>query len=264
MIKVGVCAGHGGFGVTPGKRTPDGEYEWDFNNIVVKAFINELAMYREVATKRFDDPTGKRDVPLDERTDGAIAWGADYYISFHHNANTAKWGTWGGVETHIYQNPNAKSIALANALHPALVTAYELRDRGIKRTNLHITREMQKSGAGVVLVEGGFMDSTIDIIKLRDNSVLESTGKLIAQALAKYLGLKRNGDDDEMDFYSPTMRDKYNMRTASPATKKLLVEQAVAELGYQPSWITNHEKGVLKNGDYAAIAFELAVHYAKK
>lgn len=70
-------------------------------------------------------------------------------------------------------------------------------------------------------------------------------------------------EEEEMDFFSPTMRDKYNMRTASPATKQLLVEKAVAGLGYQKSWIDNHNKGLLKDGDYAAIAFELAVHYAK-
>lgn len=39
---VAIDAGHGGFGVTPGKRTPDGEYEWNFNNKVAKAAIAKL------------------------------------------------------------------------------------------------------------------------------------------------------------------------------------------------------------------------------
>ncbi len=189
MIKVGLDAGHGGFGVTPGKRTPDGEYEWDFNNKVAKAFASELALYQGVISKRFDDPSGKRDVPLKERTDGANSWGADYYISFHHNANTAEWGNWTGVETFVYiGNKSTESGKLAQAIHPAVVKAYGLRDRGIKEANLHIVREFN---GPAILIEGGFMDSTIDIKKLRDDLVLTNAGKMIAQAFAEYVGLKR-------------------------------------------------------------------------
>ena len=187
MIKVGYCAGHGYN--TPGKRTPDGEREWTFNDIVARAFANELANYDGVASKRFDDPTGKTDVPLKRRTDGANSWGADYYISFHHNANTSKWGTWTGVETFVYLgNKNTKSGQLAKAVHPALVKAYGLKDRGIKEGNLHIVRETKMPA---ILIEGGFMDSTIDIKKLRDKNVLENAGRMIAQALATYLRLKK-------------------------------------------------------------------------
>lgn len=190
LIKVGYCAGHAGFAITPGKRTPDGEYEWDFNNRVARAFASELSLYSGVASKRFDEPTGKRDVPLKERTDGANSWGADYYISFHHNANTSKWGNWTGVETFVYlNNLNTKSGELAKAIHPVVVKAYGLRDRGIKEKNLHIVRE---TNMPAILIEGGFMDSTIDIKKLRDDKVLENAGREIARAFANYLGLKKN------------------------------------------------------------------------
>jgi len=185
MIKVGFDAGH--YLNTPGKRTPDGEREWNFNNTVAKAFANELALYDGVASKRFDDPTGKTDVSLQKRTDGANDWNADYYISFHHNALAGKWGNHGGVETY-YSKGSTKGLALAKALHPAVVKAYGLKDRGLKDNNLHITRETKMPAN---LIEGGFMDSTIDIKKLRDNAVLENAGKLIAQAFAKYVGLKK-------------------------------------------------------------------------
>lgn len=186
MIKVGYEAGHGLN--TPGKRSPDGEREWTFNDIVARAFANELALYSGVRTKRFDDPTGKTDIPLKDRTDGANRWDADYYFSFHKNANTSQWGNWTGVETWIYTNASAQSIALANAVHPALVASYGLRDRGIKKGNLHIVRETRMPA---ILFEGPFMDSVLDIRKLRDKKVLENAGKLIAQAFAKFAGLKR-------------------------------------------------------------------------
>ncbi|HWL25515.1 MAG TPA: N-acetylmuramoyl-L-alanine amidase [Ureibacillus sp.] len=189
MIKVGYDAGHGGFGVTPGKRSPDGEYEWDFNNKVAIAFANELSLYQGVTSKRFDDPSGKSDISLTDRTDGANGWGADYYISFHHNANTSNWGNWTGVETYVYlNNRNTQSGKFAEAIHPAVVKAYGLSDRGIKEANFHIVRETKMPS---ILIEGGFMDSTIDIKKLRDDQVLANAGKMIAQAFAEFVGLKK-------------------------------------------------------------------------
>ena len=184
MVRLGWDAGHSIN--TPGKRTPDGEREWTLNNTVGVAFANELSKYNGVELKRFDDPTGNTDVPLTTRTNGANAWKADYYISFHHNANTSQWGTWTGVETFIYTNPSTKSTALANAIHPALVKGYGLRDRGIKKQNLHIVRETKMPA---ILVEGGFMDSTIDIKVLRDSAKLKNAGVLMAQAFAKHVGL---------------------------------------------------------------------------
>ena len=187
MIKVGYCAGHGYN--TPGKRTPDDEREWTFNDIVARAFEKELAQYEGITSKRFDDPTGKRDVPLQERTDNANRWGAQYYISFHHNALGSRWGNHTGVETFVYiGNKNTMSGKLAAAIHPALVKAYGLKDRGIKEGNLHIVRETKMPA---ILIEGGFMDSTIDIVKLRNRNVLENAGRMIAEALAMYLNLKK-------------------------------------------------------------------------
>lgn len=185
MVKVAYDAGHGIN--TPGKRSPDDEREWTFNNHVVLGFQAELLRYKDVELLRTDDSTGRNDVSLKSRTDKANNWKADYYISFHHNANTSKWGTWTGVEIFTYTGVQTKSTALAKALHPALVKGYGLRDRGIKQANLHIVRETKMPS---ILIEGGFMDSTIDIKVIRDSKKLENAGKLIAQALASYLKLQ--------------------------------------------------------------------------
>lgn len=187
MIKVAYDAGHG-FN-TPGKRTPDGEREWSFNDVVARAFAKELDKYNGVTTKRFDDTTGKTDISLSTRTNGANSWGAHYFFSFHHNALASKWGTHTGVETFVYTgNKSTNSGKLAAAVHPVVVKAYGLRDRGIKEGNLHIVRETKMPA---ILIEGGFMDSTIDIKKLRDKAVLENAGRMIAEAFAKFAGLKK-------------------------------------------------------------------------
>lgn len=203
MIKIAYDAGHGLN--TAGKRTPDGEPEWTFNNKVARAFASELAKYQGVTMRRFDDSTGKHDVPLIERTDGANNWGAHYYISFHHNANTGKWGDWTGVETFVYiGNKNTKSGKLAQAIHPAVVKAYGLKDRGIKEANYHILRETKMPA---VLIEGGFMDSVIDIKKLRDDKVLETAGREIARALAKFLGLKKRNEKEVIEVNKPLLTE---------------------------------------------------------
>jgi N-acetylmuramoyl-L-alanine amidase len=182
---VAIGAGHGGYGVTPGKRTPDGEYEWDFNNKVVVAAIAKLKA-NGVKVIRLDDPTGRTDVPLKTRTDKANAAGADVYVSVHHNANTGRWGSWTGTETFTYLGSNPGSEKLAREVQPRIVKAYGLRDRGMKKENFHVVRE---SNMPAILTEGGYMDSTIDIKKMRDDNVLKAAGEAIAEGVLAYFGL---------------------------------------------------------------------------
>lgn len=184
---VALDAGHGLN--TPGKRTPDGEREWSFNNQVLLAAKKRLEEYEDVKIVRLDDPTGKTDVPLITRTNKANAAKADVLISIHHNANTGQWGTWTGTETFTYTpaSSNPKSVALAKAVHPRLVKAMGLRDRGLKAENFHMVRE---SNMPAILTEGGYMDSKTDIKTLRSDSKLKAAGEAIADGVAAYLGLK--------------------------------------------------------------------------
>jgi N-acetylmuramoyl-L-alanine amidase len=185
-FKIAGCAGHG-FN-TPGKRTPDDEREWSFNNEVIVTFEEALSQYEDVEFLRTDDRTGKTDVPLKTRTDKANNWKADIYISFHHNANTGKWGSWTGTETYTYLGSNPKSEKLASMVHPRIVKVYGLKDRGMKKANFHIVRESHMPS---ILIEGCYMDSTIDIVKLRDHNVLKSVGYAVAEGVAEYAGLKK-------------------------------------------------------------------------
>lgn len=140
VIKVGGCAGHGGYkslnpkvNATPGKRTPDGIPEWELNNEVIKAFEAELKTYEGVQFIRYDDRTGKTDVPLKTRTDKANRDGVDYYVSFHHNALKGEWGDHTGTETYTQKGVKDKdTLEFAKALHRGAVRAYGLKDRGMK------------------------------------------------------------------------------------------------------------------------------------
>lgn len=187
MARIAIGAGHGMH--TPGKRSPAGEREWTFNNKVVSAAIKYLNRYANTTVIRMDDPTGDTDVPLTTRTNVANNADADILISYHHNANTGQWGSWTGTETYYYPG-SSSGLALARAIHPSIVGAMGLRDRGIKSANFHMLRE---SIMPAILIEGGFMDSTIDIVKMRNNTTMDLTGKALADAIAAYLGLQPEG-----------------------------------------------------------------------
>lgn len=71
-------------------------------------------------------------------------------------------------------------------------------------------------------------------------------------------------DVSELEFVSPTLKERFEMRVISPATKELLVTKAIEELGYKKDyWLPKFNKGEIKEGDYITMAYELAVHYAK-
>lgn len=225
--KVAYDAGHGKY--TAGKRSPSGvmeEREWFFNDEVARAFAKELGTYKGVELHRMDDPTGKRDVPLSERTNKANKLKASLYISFHHNAlYDNKWGDHTGVETYYFKG-SKNGQKLAAEVQKAIVKVYGLRDRGIKTNNLHITRETNMTA---VLVEGGFMDSTNDIKKLRDKKVLRDAGKAIAKVVANYLGLTKAKEE------KPVQPPKTNAKPTpnKPSTtkpKKKTFEQMVQEV----------------------------------
>lgn len=135
---------------------------------------------------RTNDPTGNIDVPLFTRTNKANAWGADVYVSIHHNANTGSWGDGTGVETYIYTSPGAKSEELAACIHSGVVSAMEFYDRGVKKKDLYIVRETKMP---TVLTEGGYMDSRVDIKTLRGDSKLKVQGINIAYGIHKYFGV---------------------------------------------------------------------------
>src|SRR5690625_5518529 len=71
---------------------------------------------------------------------------------------------------------------------------------------------LRESRMPAILIEGGFMDSTIDIKKLRDNKVLNRAGKNIADAIARYFNLRKKTNK--------TTTKSSNKKSSSKSTKK--------------------------------------------
>lgn len=191
MTLVVFDAGHGKG--TPGKRSPTGEREWYFNDKVVRAAIARMKEYG-VSVKRTDDPTGNTDVALGTRVSRANSWGATVFVSCHHNAMGGGWHNGGGSETYYYSgnSPTSKAAQLAAIVNPRVAKAMGLKDRGVKKGNFQVIRETRMPA---ILVEGGFMDSNVDIKALRDDAKLKAQGIAIADGVAQYLGLKVKGSE---------------------------------------------------------------------
>lgn len=199
MIKITCDAGHAGFKdrlkkiyATSGKRDPDGIPEWEYNDKVIKAFINYLSHYEGVAVMRLDDPTGKTDISLQARADKAEAWGSQAHYSAHHNAFEGRWHKGGGVETLVRPGTihYEKSLRLAKLVHPKMVKAMGLTDRGIKpRTDLMMISNAL--GCPSILSEGGFMDSSVDILAMRNDVKMKAQGEAAAQGYVEFFNLKK-------------------------------------------------------------------------
>ena len=123
MFKLALNAGHGYN--TPGKRCmkkldPKQTREWVLNSRICEKIEKKLKAYTGYNLIRLDDPTGKKDVALKTRTSSANNFGADFYLSIHHNAGV-KGGSGGGIETYTYTRKNAQSVAWQNDLYEAYV-----------------------------------------------------------------------------------------------------------------------------------------------
>ena len=165
-FKLAIVAGH--YMNTPGKRCAanlDSKQtrEWWLNDRVVDYIIDGLSGYNGIDIKRLDDPTGKKDITLTERTSAANAWKADFYLSIHHNAGV-NGGTGGGIVAFVYSNTtDSVTLAWQKELYNALIAKTGLkgnRATPMAKANLHECRETKMPA---VLLELGFMDSKTDV-----------------------------------------------------------------------------------------------------
>lgn len=192
MFKLAYCAGH--YLGTAGKRLPaaldkNQTREWELNNRVAEYLEQAAAAYEGLSTLRTDDPTGNAFIDIPERASKANQWGADLYIDIHHNA-AGEVFSGGGVEVYSFPG-SAAGRKYRDAIYKSVVAA-----GGLKGNRSNPLREMsfdslRMTAMPAVLVEYGFMDSTVDAPVILTEEYARKVGYATVTAVAELAGLAK-------------------------------------------------------------------------
>jgi len=193
MVRIALDAGHGIN--TAGKRLLKSldkaeTREWVLNNRVANYVEEFLKEYEGYELMRVDDRTGKRDVPLAERTKKANDWKADIYISIHHNAGI-NGGSGGGIVVYRYPNSSKMTKAMQKRLYDLLIKHTGLkgnRASPLGEANFHVLRETKMAA---VLIENGFMDSRTDVPIILSDTHARKTADGIVEFVVGHFKLKK-------------------------------------------------------------------------
>ena len=184
-MKIGLDAGHGL--KTAGKQTPDGIKEWTLNDKVRDKVVAILKDY-DVEIIHTDNNEGNKDEALSMRRSTYVDDKVDAFVSIHQNALNGKWGKHTGVEVYVDKNCTKEDMKLAEAIYKRLVEYTGLKGRGIKKENWTV---INQNKVPAVLVEGGFMDSTIDHPVITSEKGQDAYARAVAEGLIEFLGLKK-------------------------------------------------------------------------
>ncbi|UZJ77752.1 N-acetylmuramoyl-L-alanine amidase [Fictibacillus sp. KU28468] len=179
MVKIFIDPGHGG---SDTGAIGNGLQEKNLTLQIATRIKNILLVeYNNVEVKM--SRTSDEFVSLDERTDAANNWDADYFLAIHINAGG---GT--GFESYIYPGTSAPTTTYRTNIHDAVIDLVDFRDRGKKTANFHVLRE---SNMPAVLTENGFIDTPADATKLKSSSFISSIARAHVNGIVKSFRLTK-------------------------------------------------------------------------
>ena len=192
MFKIAIDAGH--YLKTPGKRVDkaldkDQTREWVLNDRVAHYFAEAAKQYENVETLRVDDTTGKKDVSLSTRCKAANNWGADVYISCHHNAGV-NLGTGGGIVA-FSNKEGTKGAEYRDEIYAACIAAGGLRGNRAQPVQAKAFYVLKNTKAPAVLMEYGFMDSRTDVPVIMTEDYAKAMGYATMAGIAKAAGFTK-------------------------------------------------------------------------
>lgn len=220
IFKLALNAGHGLY--TEGKRClksldPKETREWWLNQRVANYVQEAAKQYEGFHVLRTDDVTGVEDVTLSARCAAANNYGADLYLSLHHNAGIN--GGYGGGVVAFCARGSTIGAPWRDALYAAVVGAGGLAgNRAEPRTEKNFD-ELVGTSMAAVLIECGFMDSPTDVPIILSEAYAKAIGYAIAECVATRAGLAKKPD--------PTPAS--GPQSLSKDTVEAMIKSAVAE-----------------------------------
>lgn len=235
MFKIALNAGHGIN--TAGKRClksidPNETREWSLNSRICNKIQTKLKSYDGYELIRLDDTTGVTDVALTTRTNKANSFGANFYLAIHHNAGI-NGGSGGGLETYTYPGTTGVTKEWQKDLYNACIAHSGLkgnRSNGVREQDLH---EVRESNMPAVLIECGFMDSTVDTPIILTDTFAEQIADACVEVLVRRGGLKKKNVEpmgylDTVDAHSITGW-AYNRQNDNPVEVHIYIYNAKGE-----------------------------------
>ena len=192
MFKIALGAGHGIN--TAGKRClksldPNETREWWLNDRICDHVEALLKDYEGYSLLRLDDSDdGKENPELADRVNRANTWGADFYLSVHHNAGV-KGGKGGGIVAFVHPNASKASVEWRDALYDALIDHTGLKGNRASPKATSDLYVLRKTSMPAVLLELGFMDSRTDVPVILTDKYAQNCAKAIVEVLVQRGGL---------------------------------------------------------------------------
>lgn len=242
-MKIALDAGHGL--KTAGKQTPDGIKEWEINDKVRDKIVEKLKDY-DVTFIFSDNNEGDKDEGLITRRTMYVNANADVCVSLHQNALKGKWGKHTGIEVYVDKNCTKEDMELAEAIYKRLVEYTGLKGRGIKKADFTV---INQNKVPAVLVEGGFMDSTIDHPVITSEKGQEAYARAVAEGLIEFLGLKKKvkKENERVKSWQTVMNKVYKCGlevdgsfgpiSQSMANKHYLYKKALLPLRFRNDYV---------------------------
>lgn len=187
MTKIWIDAGHGG---QDSGAVGSGRYVEKSLNLNMALLLRDYlnAHYvAEIGLTRANDPT----ISLSQRTNMANQWGADFFISLHHNSASF---TARGYEDFIYLNTGDSTLTgrVRGSIHTEVknrvLPKYGLPNRGPKKADFHVLRE---TNMPAVLIETCFVSNPSDQQLLDNPQFHVDMVAAIGDGIASGLGLPR-------------------------------------------------------------------------
>lgn len=190
-VKIAIDAGHGLN--TAGKRCMkklDSKETREFTlNDRIADKLEKLLKSYDCQVLRVDDTTGLIDVSLANRTKKANNWGADIYISIHHNAGV-NGGSGGGTQVYYYSS-KAERATQATKLYNAIVNMTKLVGNRSQKVKKYAYYVLNNTNMPAFLIENGFMDSKVDVPIILSEDHANKTAQGILNFLVSELKLTK-------------------------------------------------------------------------
>ncbi len=225
MFKIALDAGHGLY--TPGKRClkaldKNETREWFLNDRICDKIEKKLSAYSGYMLIRVDDTTGITDVSLANRVAKANKYGADFYLSVHHNAGiNGKSG--GGAIVMVGTLASQKSKEYQKIIYDDFIRHTGLkgnRTDPMPEASLYVCN---KTKMPAVLIECGFMDSPTDVPIILTEDFAEKSAEALVESLVKIGNLTKKASEGFTDikghYAESHIKDLVSMGIVSGKTK---------------------------------------------